>query len=192
MGSNPVRAWIYFKPYIHYYLTGSAHNCDDRFYIRYREIFAHNSDGLHANYEGWEFQGQSDWGLLKLHPFRNDRPLWLSLYIVVKSVCSLAFSCSCLLPFTTSLTKKKGVVLSFRELFFLHEKPSAVTSSPSYSCEVNILRNESHGEHMRVWMRIPLLDGKTTFRNNKIRQTLNKNTSPYFHSALLVLWPLAF
>ena len=27
VGSNPVRAWIYFKPYIHYYLTGSAHNC---------------------------------------------------------------------------------------------------------------------------------------------------------------------
>ena len=107
-------------------------------------------------------------------------------------MCSLAFSCSCLLPFTTSPTKKKGVVLSFRELFFLHEKPSAVTSSPSSSCEVNILRNESHGEHMRVWMGIPLLDGKTTFRNNKIWQTLNKNTSPYFHSALLVLWPLAF
>ena len=30
----------------------------------------------------------------------------------------------------------------------------------------------------------------TALRNKKISQILTKNTSPYFHSALLVIWPL--
>ena len=30
----------------------------------------------------------------------------------------------------------------------------------------------------------------TALRNKKIRQILKKNTSPYFHSVLLVIWPL--
>ena len=33
MGSNPVRAWIFFRPYFNYYFS-SVHNCDDRFCIR--------------------------------------------------------------------------------------------------------------------------------------------------------------
>ena len=32
MGSNPVQAWIFFRPSIHYCLS-SVHNCEDRFHI---------------------------------------------------------------------------------------------------------------------------------------------------------------
>ena len=32
MGSNPVQAWIFFRPYFHYY-SSSVHNCEDRFHI---------------------------------------------------------------------------------------------------------------------------------------------------------------
>ena len=32
MGSNPVRAWIFFKPYFHQCLS-SVHHCEDRFDI---------------------------------------------------------------------------------------------------------------------------------------------------------------
>ena len=32
MGSNPVQAWIFFRPSIHYRL-GSVHNCEDPFHI---------------------------------------------------------------------------------------------------------------------------------------------------------------
>ena len=39
MDSNPVRAWIFFRPYFHYYLSG-VHNCEDRFHIRF---FNHSS-----------------------------------------------------------------------------------------------------------------------------------------------------
>ena len=33
MGSNPVQAWIFFRPYFHYYLS-SAHYIEDRFHSR--------------------------------------------------------------------------------------------------------------------------------------------------------------
>ena len=33
MGSNPVQAWIFFRPYFHYCLS-SAHNCEDHFHSR--------------------------------------------------------------------------------------------------------------------------------------------------------------
>ena len=66
---------------------------------------------------------------------------------------------------------------------------ACATGGPSSSCEMIILRNKknkSHGEIIRVCMGIYT----TALRNNKISQILNKNTSPYFHSALLVIWPL--
>ena len=31
MGSNPVQAWIFFRPYFHYCLS-SAHYCEDHFH----------------------------------------------------------------------------------------------------------------------------------------------------------------
>ena len=61
------------------------------------------------------------------------------------------------------------------------------TGGPSSSCEMIILRNNGHGEIIRVCMGI----FTTAPRNEKIRQTHNKNTSPYFHSVLLVIWPLS-
>ena len=33
MGSNPVQAWIFFRPYFHYCLS-SAHYCEDHFHSR--------------------------------------------------------------------------------------------------------------------------------------------------------------
>ena len=32
MGSNPAKAWIFFKPSFHYYLS-NVHNCEDRYHI---------------------------------------------------------------------------------------------------------------------------------------------------------------
>ena len=60
------------------------------------------------------------------------------------------------------------------------------TGGPSSSCEMIILRNNSHGGIIRVCMGI----FTTALRNKKIRQILNKNTSPYFHSVSLVIWSL--
>ena len=62
----------------------------------------------------------------------------------------------------------------------------STTGSPSFSCEIIILRSISHGGIIRVCMGIFM----TALRNKKIRQILNKNTSPYFHSISLVIWPL--
>ena len=49
-----------------------------------------------------------------------------------------------------------------------------------------ILRNNSYGGIIRVCMGI----FTTALRNKKIRQILNKNTSPYFHDVSLAIWPL--
>ena len=49
-----------------------------------------------------------------------------------------------------------------------------------------ILRNNSYGGIIRVCMGIFMI----ALRNKKIRQILNKNTSPYFHSVSLAIWPL--
>ena len=49
------------------------------------------------------------------------------------------------------------------------------TGSPSLSCEMIILQNNSHSEIIRVRMRI----FTTALRNKKISQILNENTSPY-------------
>ena len=62
----------------------------------------------------------------------------------------------------------------------------SVTGGPSSSCEMIILRNKSHGEIIRVCMGI----FTTALRNKKLSQILNTNTSPYFQSALLAIWPL--
>ena len=50
-----------------------------------------------------------------------------------------------------------------------------------------ILHNNSQGGIIRVCMRI----FTTALRNKTIRQILNKNTSPYFHTVSLVIWPLS-
>ena len=60
------------------------------------------------------------------------------------------------------------------------------TGGPSSSCEMIILRNNSHGGIIRVCMGI----FTTALRNKKIRQILKKNTSPYFHSVSFVIRPL--
>ena len=59
----------------------------------------------------------------------------------------------------------------------------ASTGGLSSSCEVIILRNNSYDGIIRVCMGILT----TALRNKKIRQILNKNTSPYFHSVLIVI-----
>ena len=53
------------------------------------------------------------------------------------------------------------------------------TGGPSSGCEMIILRNKSHGEIIRVCMAI--------FTTEVRNQILNTNTSPYFHSASLVI-----
>ena len=50
-----------------------------------------------------------------------------------------------------------------------------------------ILHNNSHGGIIWACMRI----FTTALWNTTIRQILNKNTSPYFHSVSLVIWPLS-
>ena len=61
-----------------------------------------------------------------------------------------------------------------------------ITGGPSSSCEMIILRDNNHGGIIRVCMGI----FTTALRNKIIRQILKKNTSTYFHSVLLVIWPL--
>ena len=63
---------------------------------------------------------------------------------------------------------------------------TGTTGSPISSCERIILHNNSHSGIIRACMRIFM----TALRNKKIRQILNKNTSPYFHSLSLIIWPL--
>ena len=53
-----------------------------------------------------------------------------------------------------------------------------IKGGSSSSCEMIILRNNSYGGIIRVCMGI----FTTALRNKKIRQILNKNTSPYFHN----------
>ena len=63
---------------------------------------------------------------------------------------------------------------------------NVTTGGPSSSCETIILRNNGHGGIIRVCIGI----FTSALRNKKIRQILKKNTSPRFHSVLLVIWPL--
>ena len=57
------------------------------------------------------------------------------------------------------------------------------TGGPSSSCEMIILHNNSHGGIIRVCMRI----FTTALRNKTIRQILNENNAPYFHSVSLFI-----
>ena len=59
------------------------------------------------------------------------------------------------------------------------------TGGPGASCEKIILHNNRHGGIIGVCMRI----FTTALRNKKIRQILNENNSPYFHSVSLVIQP---
>ena len=59
----------------------------------------------------------------------------------------------------------------------LHHEASLFTGGPSSSCEMIILRNNSHGGIIGVCMGI----FTTALRNKKISQILTKNTSLYFH-----------
>ena len=77
-----------------------------------------------------------------------------------------------------------GVLLWYRENFKFRGI-NVTTGGPSSSCDMIILHNNSHGGIIRVCMRI----FTTALRNKTIRQILNKNTSPYFHSVSLVIWP---
>ena len=58
-----------------------------------------------------------------------------------------------------------------------------LTGGPSSSCEMSILRNNSHGGIIRVCMGI----FTTALRNKKYVKFSKKKTSPYFHSVSLVI-----
>ena len=45
MSSNPVQAWIFFRPYFHYCLS-SAHYCEDHFHSRLSYVVLQFADGL--------------------------------------------------------------------------------------------------------------------------------------------------
>ena len=60
--------------------------------------------------------------------------------------------------------------------FYESTKAWLTTGGPSSSCEMIILHNNSYGGIIRVFI-------------NTIRQILNENNSPYFHSVSLVIWP---
>ena len=75
------------------------------------------------------------------------------------------------------------VIFSFLCKLFRHKANHKRRHS---SCQMSILRNNNHGKITRVCSGI----FTTALRNKEISQILTKNTSPYFHSALLVIWPL--
>ena len=70
-------------------------------------------------------------------------------------------------------------------IIFFNKVIFQITGGLSFGCEVIILRNNSHSRIIRVCMAI----FTTALRNEKIPQILNKNTSRYFHSVSLVIWP---
>ena len=60
------------------------------------------------------------------------------------------------------------------------------TGGPSLSCEMIILKNNSHSEIIRVCMRI----FTTALRNKKNKSNPQWKYLALFHSASLVIWPL--
>ena len=52
MGSNPVQAWILFRPYFHY-CSSSVHNCEDHFHSQ--------EFRLTADEEWGEYEKKKDW-----------------------------------------------------------------------------------------------------------------------------------
>ena len=89
---------------------------------------------------------------------------------------------------TTYLSKKRWIPLAHcvQRKWLLKFYVKLSTGGPSSSCKMIILRSNSHGGIMRVCMGI----FTTALRNKTIRQILNKNISPYFHSVSLGIWPL--
>ena len=79
-----------------------------------------------------------------------------------------------------------GIVVSrFNHVCFWFRRWIArAIGSPSSSCEMILLRNNSHGGIIRICMGI----FTTTLRNKKIRQIFNKNTSPYSTVYRLLTW----
>ena len=65
MGSNPVWTWIFFRPYLHYFLS-SVHNHEDCFYIWSKYILVDLKD-IEQTYRGihiWKKEGSK---VLKLN-----------------------------------------------------------------------------------------------------------------------------
>ena len=78
--------------------------------------------------------------------------------------------------------RKERTILSRKEKNSF-VKATGTTGGPSSSCEMIILRNNSHGGIIRVCMGI----FTTALRNKKnTSNSQKKNTSPYFHSVSFV------
>ena len=70
MGSNPVQAWIFFRPYFHY-CPSSAHYCEDHFHSRkisirfsswfvcWRVLTYFNNSMFRTKFFSWNFIGQT-------------------------------------------------------------------------------------------------------------------------------------
>ena len=79
--------------------------------------------------------------------------------------------------------KQLQIIYQFRTMARSKANSSILTTGgPSSSCEIIIMRNKSHYFDW-VYLR-PLLGIKNTVKVSI------KNTSPYFHSASLAIWPL--
>ena len=125
----------------------------------------------------------------------NTYKSWMSLFLEEKLEFVLHLTCGPSLAqpnhgliFTTWALCSSCGHLSYCFLSF-SAKPSAgagrATGGPGASCEKIILHNNRHGGIIRVCMRI----FTTALRNKTIRQILNENNSPYFHSVSLVIQP---
>ena len=114
---------------------------------------------------------------------RSDRALWLWNISYVSHTIFVPSSWRIFVYFSAIIqVPSRGSFIRCECLSFA----TTTTGGPSSSCEMIILRNNSHGGIIRVCMGI----FTTALRNKKIRQILKKNTSPRFHSVLLVIWPL--
>ena len=113
--------------------------------------------------------------------FSNFKTTLMVLDLCLHFVCHLFYSSPQLL-LSTQLRKlamfhsKKNVIL-----WPISAQAAQAPVVRLSSCEM------SHGEFIRVWMEYLRL----LLRIKKHNQFLNKNTSPYFHSASLVIWPLS-
>ena len=111
------------------------------------------------------------------------------LFLRISDICceQTPYSADKLVPSSRFFNRKIIDCLSFIErtdrLRFKDMIACLSTGGPSSSCKMIILRNDSHGEIVRVCMEI----FTTALGNKKISQILTKNISPYFRSALLVI-----
>ena len=85
MGWNPVWTWIFFRPYLHYYLS-SVHNYEDHFYIWSKYILVDLKD-IEQTYRGihsWKKEGSK---VLKLNTGGvecQNNPITLQAYSITK------------------------------------------------------------------------------------------------------------